>query len=130
MATGTILLASRRHELAAMNVLVAFVTLLGSAREIGGGFRSHGSGRRCCRPMTSDTRRVLMGAFQLEFCRVVVKVAEFFPVPRVVTGFAGLLGGMRIRVTTRAGLIGEMILAGNWRRRSRDVRRIGVVYVG
>ena len=35
VASGTILLVTRHHELPAMNVFVAFETLLGSMREIG-----------------------------------------------------------------------------------------------
>ena len=35
VASGTILLAARRHELAAMNIFVAFEALLRSMREIG-----------------------------------------------------------------------------------------------
>ena len=42
---------------------------------------------------------------------------------------AGSVRAVRVHVTPGTGLIGEMILAREWRRGSRDVGRIGIVDV-
>jgi hypothetical protein len=130
VATGAVLLAAGRHELASVNVFVAFKALLRSMRKIGGGFCARPRGR-CCRlygPMTTDTCGILMRAFQGKFSDGVIETAQLPPVPRVVTGFAGLLGRMRVHVAPGASLVGKMILAGGRRRRSRNMSRIRVVF--
>jgi len=80
--------------------------------------------------MTSDAGRILMCAFEREFRGGVVEAAKFLPTPSVMAGFAGLSGRVWIVVTAGAGLISEVILPSRRRRRSRDVRRISIVYVG
>ena len=111
---------------------MAFEALLRRAGEIGGSLHSRGGGRcsGCCRTMTSDASGILMGAFEWKFRRRVVEAAEFFPVPRVMAGFARLFSRVRIAVASRARLIGEVILAGRRRGSPRDMRRIRVVHVG
>lgn len=80
--------------------------------------------------MTSDAGRILMRAFEREFRGGVVETAKLFPIPCVMAGFAGLFGRVWIVVTAGAGLIGEVILPGRGRCRSRDMSGIGIVYVG
>ena len=71
-----------------------------------------------------------MRAFERKFRGGVIEAAELFPIARVMARFAGLVGGMRIGVTSGAGLIGEMILAGRRRRGSRDMSCIGIGHIG
>lgn len=131
VATGAVLLAAGHHELASVNVFVAFKALLRSMRKIGGGFCARPRGS-CCRrygPMTTDTCGILMRAFQGKFSGGVIEAAQLPPVPRVMTRFASLLGRMRVHMATGASLIGEMILARGRRRRSRHMRRVRVIHV-
>lgn len=79
--------------------------------------------------MTSDAGRILMRAFEREFRRGVIEAAKFFPIPRVVAGFAGLFSGMRIGVAPGTRLIAEMILACSGGRGPANVSRIDIVYV-
>ena len=100
-----------------MNVLVAFETLLRSAGEIYRRLDSSCSCIRTCdyRFMTSDAGRILMCAFEREFRRGMVEIAQLFPIPRVMASFAGLLGGVRISVAAGTSLVAEMILPGDRR---------------
>lgn len=118
MATGAILFLSRRHELAAVYVVVAFEALLRSMREIGGNFNA------CCVSrrrrgggfVTIDAACPLMCAFERKLRGRVIEGAKLLPVPCVVTGFTCQLGGVRIGMAHTAALIAEMILKGNmWR---------------
>ena len=61
--------------------------------------------------MTTYTGRRPVRTFQREFCRGVIEGTKYFPLVRVMTGLTGLRSSMRIVMTGRAILIGEVILA-------------------
>lgn len=120
MATGAVLFLPGCHELAAVYVVVTFEALLRGVRKIGGRFSAYCGSRwgRDSGLVTIDAACPLMRAFERKFRGGVVEGAKLFPIPRVVTGFACQLGGVRIDMAHTAALIGEMILKGNmWRSR-------------
>jgi len=137
VARRTILLLARRHELAAVNVLMALKALAGRGIKFDGALGSIPRERalRWRWRMTSRASHRLVRAFQRKFRFCMIEAAQFAPLARVMTGLtiqasgvcsrrqAFRLDAMRIHVAAGAALVIEVIEAG-------DIRNIDGCCVG